>query len=158
MSRYKNIRALFSDIDGTLTDGRLYYGPSGEALKVFHVKDGDAIKRWMKSGRLFGVISARKSPIIEVRMNELGVQNVALGQGDKVSYMEEWLNTHNLDWNSLAYIGDDLNDIPVMKKCALAAAPSDAAAPVIQTAAFHCTTPGGLGALREFVDNLLENV
>ncbi len=153
----QKIEVLFSDIDGTLTDGRLYYGKNGEELKVFHVKDGEGIKRWMNHGLIFGVTSARQSKIIEVRMKELGVEHVALNRGDKVSFLEEWLSANGQSWESLAYIGDDLNDMPVIEKCGLSAAPHDAANEVLNAVDYRCHRNGGTGAVREWIDYLLKN-
>ena len=150
------IKVIFSDIDGTLTDGRLYYGPGGEALKVFHVKDGLAIKRWMNSGRRFGVISARSSEINRVRMRELGVEDIILGSEEKQVLLDEWLKREGYSWEELGYIGDDLNDLPVIRRAGASAAPFDAAKEVVEAVGFHCISPGGQGAFREWVDFLLD--
>jgi 3-deoxy-D-manno-octulosonate 8-phosphate phosphatase (KDO 8-P phosphatase) len=153
----KPIKVLFSDIDGTLTDGRLYYGPNGEALKVFHVKDGAGIKNWMSKKYDFGVISARSSEIISVRMKELNVSHVITGAVDKKSTMENWLKLHGYDWKDLGYIGDDTNDLPIIELAGFTAAPADAVSTVLQAVDYRCQTPGGKGALREFIDFLLDN-
>jgi len=152
----KNLKVLFSDIDGTLTDGRLYYGPGGEALKVFHVKDGAGIKNWMARGFDFGVISARSSGIIAVRMKELGVEHVITGAGDKKSILEKWLKDHNYTFENLAYIGDDINDVCILEIAGFSAAPADAVAEALAIVDYRCQTPGGLGAVRELVDFLLD--
>lgn len=152
------IKVIFSDIDGTLTDGRLYYGPDGEALKVFHVKDGLAIKRWMKSGGRFGVISARSSEINHIRMKELGVSEVILGTEEKQVLLDKWLQENGFSWENLGYIGDDLNDLPVLERAGFSAAPADAAPEVLEVANYCCRASGGQGAFREWVDFLLDQV
>ncbi|MDH4201177.1 MAG: hypothetical protein OEV66_12505 [Spirochaetia bacterium] len=151
------IKVLFSDIDGTMTDGQLYYGEHGEALKVFNVKDGAGIKRWISAGNEFGVISARSSQIIITRMNELGVKHVITGAADKNLAMNLWLSENQYSWENLAYIGDDMNDLMVISKAAVSAAPSDAAALIISSVQYHCMNSGGRGALREFIDFLLDS-
>jgi 3-deoxy-D-manno-octulosonate 8-phosphate phosphatase (KDO 8-P phosphatase) len=151
------IKALFSDIDGTLTDGQLYYDAKGESIKVFNVKDGAAIKYWMGKGLYFGVISARSSEIINTRMKELGVTDIFTGSKDKHKALEEWLESKNLSWENLAYIGDDKNDISAMQSAIVSAAPADADSEVLQLVEYRCTLPGGRGAVREFIDFLLDN-
>ncbi|MDH4262959.1 MAG: HAD-IIIA family hydrolase [Spirochaetia bacterium] len=153
----KTLKVLFSDIDGTLTDGRLYYGINGEVMKTFHVKDGAGIKNWMSKGFEFGVISARSSEIISVRMKELNVTEIITGAGNKESILEDWLKLHGYTWENLCYIGDDINDLPVIKRAGFSAAPADAISVVLQAVNFCCETPGGMGAVREFIDFLLDD-
>lgn len=151
------IKVIFSDIDGTLTDGQLYYGPDGESIKVYNVKDGAGIKLWMAKGLEFGVITARSSAINAVRMGELGVKHVIIGAEDKSAILENWLSEHSLLWKNIAYIGDDINDIGVIEKAAISAAPADAHPKVVKKVAYCCKKGGGKGALREFIDFLLED-
>jgi len=151
------IKVIFSDVDGTLTDGRLYYTEAGETMKVFHVKDGHGIKAWQAKKNTFGVITARNSPVITTRMKELGVENILTGSKDKRTEIENWLKTAGLEWKHLAYIGDDLNDLPLLEAAGFSAAPSDAALDILEKVDYVCDSEGGHGAVREFIDFLLEN-
>ena len=159
ISNIKNIKVLFTDVDGTLTDGRLYYTESGETTKVFHVKDGQGIKTWMRAGKKLVVISGRSSPIINTRMQEMSVNNndIILKCDDKIKAIEQWMSKNSLSWDQAAYIGDDVNDLDAMVKAQICAAPADAIAEVYNAAAYKCKTNGGLGAVREFIDYLLKN-
>jgi 3-deoxy-D-manno-octulosonate 8-phosphate phosphatase (KDO 8-P phosphatase) len=156
--RIEKIKVLFSDIDGTLTDGRLYYGEQGEVLKVFNVKDGAGIKQWISAGFEFGVISARSSKIISVRMNELGVKHIITGVEDKKFALDTWLKQNNFTWENLAYIGDDLNDLAVLTCSGISAAPLNAVRSVFNQAQYQCVNAGGAAALREFIDFLLDSI
>jgi len=149
---YQNIEVIFSDVDGTLTDGRLYYSENGETLKVFHVKDGHGIKSWQKTGKKFCVITARSSNIVLKRMKELGVTEVKMGSTDKVADISEWLEKNGYSWDQVAYIGDDINDLGPMKKACFAAAPADAVSEVQKSVEYICKTSGGLGCVREMID------
>lgn len=151
------IKVLFSDVDGTLTDGQLFYNEQGEALKVFHVKDGAGIKRWISAGFEFGIISARSSKIISTRMQELGVKHIITGVEDKKSSLDTWLRNHHLTWENLAYIGDDINDSAVLSRSAISAAPADAVNSIALQVKYLCKNSGGRGALREFIDFLLDS-
>ena len=155
---HKQLKVLFSDVDGTLTDGNLLYGLQGEVLKIFHVKDGVGIKSWMNHGYDFGIISARSSEIVQTRMKELNVSHVLLGAENKEHIMNQWLRDHNYTWKNLAYIGDDVNDLPVLKLAGFSAAPADAITEVLQIVNYPCSTPGGKGAVREIIDFLLDSI
>jgi len=153
-----DIKVLFSDIDGTLTDGSLFYSSIGETIKVFHVKDGHGIKEWMKAGNIFGVISARGARATEIRMEELKVKNCFLNIPDKKKFLDQWLIDNKLEWSNLAYIGDDLNDMEVLKEAAISAIPADASDSIIkENIDYVCRNNGGKGAVREFIDFLLDN-
>ncbi|MES0490429.1 MAG: hypothetical protein ABUK01_10580 [Leptospirales bacterium] len=153
--KYQNIEVIFCDVDGTLTDGRLYYSENGETMKVFHVKDGHGIKNWQKMGKKFCVITARSSNIILKRMDELGVSEVKMGSKNKVADISKWLEKNEYTWNQVAYIGDDINDLGPMHKASFAAAPADAVRDVRESVEYVCNTPGGLGCVREMIDLLL---
>ncbi|MDH5721447.1 MAG: HAD-IIIA family hydrolase [Spirochaetia bacterium] len=154
--KFEDIKVLFSDIDGTLTDGRLYYSADGEALKVFHVKDGMGIKNWQKRGFIFGLLSARKSRAVIKRAEDLGIEHLGLGIENKIEWMQNWLKENNLQWENIAYIGDDLNDLEIMKNSAFSAAPFDAVEEVKNRANFVAKESGGLGAVREVIDYMLK--
>ena len=149
------IKALFTDVDGTLTDGRLYYGDDGEALKVFNVHDGKGMRLWVESGRLLGVISAKDGAPLRTRLKELAVEHFALKVEDKIGWMEKWLQEQGLQWEQLAYIGDDLNDLPLLQKAGFSACPADAVPAIREVVDFVCSKAGGQGAVRELVEKLL---
>jgi 3-deoxy-D-manno-octulosonate 8-phosphate phosphatase (KDO 8-P phosphatase) len=137
------------DVDGVLTDGRLHFGPRGEALKVFHARDGHGIKELGAAGISVAVISGRKSPMVAARCRELGVAHVFQGQQDKLAPFERLASELGIASSQCACIGDDVPDIPLMRKVGLAFAVGDAH-PLAKKAAHIVTElPGGYGAVRE---------
>jgi 3-deoxy-D-manno-octulosonate 8-phosphate phosphatase (KDO 8-P phosphatase) len=149
------IRLLVLDVDGVLTDGRLHFGPRGEALKLFHVRDGLGIQQVRQAGIEVAVISGRKSKMTEVRCRELGVEHVHQGAKDKVAVLEKLCVRLRIEPAECACVGDDLPDIPVMRKVALAFAVADAHSDARQAAHLITKLPGGHGAVREVCDYLL---
>ena len=149
------IRLLVLDVDGVLTDGRLYFGPNGEALKLFHVRDGLGIQQVAKAGIEVAVISGRKSRMVDVRCRELGVEHVHQGAKDKVAVLEKLCARLKIQPSECACVGDDLPDIPVMRKVALAFAVADAHTDARHAAHLITKLPGGHGAVREVCDYLL---
>ena len=151
------IRLLVLDVDGVMTDGRLYFGPRGEALKLFHVRDGLGIKQVARAGIEVAVISGRKSKMVAVRCRELGVQHVYQGVEDKVPEFERLCARLRIKPSACACLGDDLPDVPLMRQVALAFAVADAH-PAARHAAHRVTRlPGGYGAVREVCDYLLSH-
>jgi 3-deoxy-D-manno-octulosonate 8-phosphate phosphatase (KDO 8-P phosphatase) len=150
------IRLLILDVDGTLTDGRLYYGPRGEALKVFHVRDGAGIKHLNRSGIHIAVISGRSSKMVSVRCRELGVEHVVQGVEDKVAAFEKLRRKLKIEASESACVGDDAADVPLMKVVKLAFAVADAHKDAIRAAHVVTSLPGGQGAVREVCDYLLD--
>jgi len=150
------IRLLVLDVDGTLTDGRLYYGPRGEALKVFHVRDGAGIKHLNRCGIRVAVISGRSSKMVSVRCRELGVEHVVQGVEDKAAAFEKLRRKLKIDASESACVGDDTADVPLMKVVKLAFAVADAHKDAIRAAHVVTSLPGGKGAVREVCDYLLD--
>jgi 3-deoxy-D-manno-octulosonate 8-phosphate phosphatase (KDO 8-P phosphatase) len=149
------VRAAVFDVDGCLTDGRIYIGESGETVKAFSTLDGHGIKLLARAGITPVVITGRDSPAVRRRCADLGIVHALYGIHDKLAAAEQVLQTLGLDWHALAVIGDDWPDLPLMVRCALACAPAQAHAEV-QAVAHHVTAmPGGQGAAREFCDVLL---
>jgi 3-deoxy-D-manno-octulosonate 8-phosphate phosphatase (KDO 8-P phosphatase) len=149
------IRLLILDVDGVLTDGRLYFGPRGEALKVFHVRDGHGIKLLMGSGLEVAAISGRKSAALTVRMRELGVRRVVQGCSDKVAALRTLCKRLDLSPLQSACIVDDTPDLPLMSAVGFAAAVADAHPLVASAAHWISSVPGGRGAVRELCDAIL---
>jgi 3-deoxy-D-manno-octulosonate 8-phosphate phosphatase (KDO 8-P phosphatase) len=150
------IRLLILDVDGTMTDGRLYFGPRGEAFKVFHVRDGQGIKRLDAEGVRVAVISGRTSKMVSVRCRELGVEHVIQGAEDKVVAFERLRKRLKIEASESACVGDDAVDVPLMKVVKLAFAVADAHRDALRAAHVVTSLPGGQGAVREVCDYLLE--
>ena len=153
----KHIELLALDVDGVLTDGSLYYGSSGEAIKKFHVHDGAGIKAVLESGIRVAVISSRETAIVTNRMNELGVLNVLQGITDKLKALNNLIKNMGIKLNSVAYIGDDVADLSVMKNVGLAITVKDGQQKVKQNAHYCTAAKGGHGAVREVCNLLLMN-
>lgn len=150
------VRLLILDVDGTLTDGRLYYGPKGEALKVFHVRDGAGIQHLERAGVRVAVISGRSSKMVSVRCRELGIRHVVQGAEDKVAAFEKLRRKLQIEESQTACVGDDTADVPLMKVVKLAIAVADAHQEALQAAHVVTSLPGGQGAVREVCDYLLD--
>jgi 3-deoxy-D-manno-octulosonate 8-phosphate phosphatase (KDO 8-P phosphatase) len=151
----QNVRMAFFDVDGVLTDGGVYLSDRGEALKRFHILDGLGLKLLQRAGITPAVITGRDSAPLRARLAALGVTQVAYGTEDKAPAARKMLDALGLDWRQAAAIGDDWPDLPVLRRCAFAAAPANAHAEV-RAIAHHVTgASGGHGAAREFCDLLL---
>ena len=150
-----NIKLFVMDVDGTLTDGKIYMGSAGEMMKAFHVKDGYGIHNILPQlGVIPVILTGRKSEIVKERSRELGVVNVIQGSEDKVEDLRALLRQMSMDWNQVAYIGDDLNDLSVMRKVAWAACPCDAVDEIKEICQYVSTKEGGFGAVRDAIDHL----
>lgn len=149
------IKMLVMDVDGTLTDGKIYMGNDGEVFKAFDVKDGYAIAHLYEVGIIPVIITGRKSKIVEQRAKELNIEEVHQGVDNKVEKLEEIANKYGLSLEEVAYIGDDLNDLDCMEICGLNGCPSDAVEEVAKVVDYVCKKSGGNGAVKEFIDYLL---
>lgn len=150
------VRLLVLDVDGVLTDGRLYYGMRGEALKVFHVRDGLGLKLLGAAGITAAVISGRRSGMTARRCRELGVRHLFQGIEDKLAAFHRLRSRLGISPGECACVGDDVPDVPLMREVGLSFAVADAH-PQAQRAAHVITRlPGGNGAVREICDYLLE--
>ena len=151
----QGVQVAFFDVDGVLTDGGLYLSDNGESLKRFHILDGLGIKLLQLAGITPAVITGRDCAALRTRLAALGVTHVHYGTEDKAPAAARTLAALGLDWGRAAAIGDDWPDLPVLRRCAFAAAPANAHAEV-KAVAHHVTrAPGGHGAAREFCDLLL---
>jgi 3-deoxy-D-manno-octulosonate 8-phosphate phosphatase (KDO 8-P phosphatase) len=149
------ISLVVLDVDGVLTDGRLWYGPDGEAFKAFNVRDGHGIKSLVAAGVGVAVISGRRSAAVTARMRELGVADVAQGVNDKSRALAELLERNAVEPRRVACLVDDTPDLGLMAAVGMPAAVADAH-PEVLAAAKHVTrAAGGHGAVREFCDFLL---
>lgn len=151
-----SIKLLVMDVDGTLTDGKIYLGNDGEELKAFNVKDGYRIISLEKYGIISAIITGKKSKIVENRAKALRINEIHQGIMDKAAILKEITEKYNIGLSETAYIGDDENDLDCMALCGLSAAPSDAVDTVIKKVDFVCKNIGGNGAVREFIDYIIE--
>jgi len=154
--RAQDIRLLILDVDGVLTDGRLYFDAQGEALKVFHVRDGHGIKMAQRAGIEVAFLSGRRSDAAFHRAKELGVSRFFEGLRDKRATLKEIKAALELHPSQVAVVGDDLVDLPIMLRAGLAVAVADAVPEVLVAAHWVTTNPGGRGAVREVCDLLLK--
>jgi 3-deoxy-D-manno-octulosonate 8-phosphate phosphatase (KDO 8-P phosphatase) len=151
----RGIRALLVDVDGVLTDGTLHFDGDGRELKAFHVHDGAGIVYWQRTGHLTGFISGRDSRVVRERALELKVAEVFLGPRPKIESYEEILSRHGLRDAEVCYVGDDLLDLSVLRRCGLPVT-VPAGRPEVKAACRWVTTAeGGRGAVREVVERLL---
>lgn len=154
--RIRKIKLLLMDCDGVLTDGRLYYAESGEQMKVFNVRDGQGIVSWHKAGFRSGIVSGRDAKkILEARATELGMHYVKARSHDKAKDFLDILQDAKVTSDEVAYIGDDIGDICLLKKVGLPIAVADAVLEVLPYTVFKTEAKGGFGAVREVTDLLL---
>mgnify|MGYP001305617899 CR=1 FL=1 len=153
--RARRIKLLIMDCDGVLTDGRIYFGPTGEELKVFHVRDGQGLVEFHKAGFRSGIISGRNSPIVELRAKQLGVEFIFQGRKEKVSAFHELIAAAGVTAEETAFIGDDTPDAEVFPYVGLAVAIADAHEAVKAAAHYVAKADGGRGAVRELIDLIL---
>lgn len=151
----QGIQLAFFDIDGVLTDGGLLFTDEGETIKRFNILDGLGLKLLQRAGITPAVVTGRDSAPLRKRLQALGVTNVHYGTEDKRPAAESVLAQLGLDWSQAAAIGDDWPDLPVLRRCAFAAAPANAHAEVRAAARYVTQAAGGHGAAREFCDVLL---
>jgi 3-deoxy-D-manno-octulosonate 8-phosphate phosphatase (KDO 8-P phosphatase) len=151
----RRVKLLVLDVDGVLTDGRLFYGPKGEHLKVFHVRDGHGIKRVSGAGITVAIISGRKSAAVLRRARGLGIKHVYQGVDDKLAALRKLAKSLKIPLDQCACVGDDTPDAPILDACGLGVAVADAHADALAAADLETTRPGGLGAVREVCDWLM---
>jgi len=155
LARAAKIRLAVFDVDGTLTDGRLWYGEDGGETKVFHVHDGLGLKRLQANGVQVALITARISHPVALRAEELDIAHVYQGQGDKRACLRELLDALHLTAEQVAFVGDDLPDLPPMHIVGLAVAVANAHPWVAEAAHWQTAKGGGMGAAREVCDLIL---
>ncbi len=153
----QTLRLILLDVDGVLTDGRIGLFPGGEEIKFFSVHDGLAIRLAQKAGWEVGFLSGRTSEEVMVRARELGIEIVVQGSRDKVEDFEKILKARKLQASEVAYMGDDLPDLPLLKRVGFSVAPGNAVEAVKSAVHYVTREKGGYGAVRELVDLLLKN-
>lgn len=155
-AKARAIKLLICDVDGVMTDGGLFFGDNGLEYKAFHSRDGLGIKMLQRSGIPLAVITARTSEVVKHRMKNLNIDLVFQGQLDKVHAFEELCQTQKLTPEQIAYVGDDLVDMPVMKKVGLSIAVADAHERVKHHADWITQHGGGHGAVRDVCELLMK--
>ncbi len=155
-AKASRVTMLILDVDGVMTDGSLYYSAEGEAIKMFNVKDGAAIKWLQRAGIEIAVITGRHSPQTQARADELGIKTVIQGAFKKLPVFLEFLKNSGVPAQQVAYIGDDYHDLPLLKRVGLSMAPADAIDEVKKIVDWIASVPGGRGAVREAAELILK--
>ncbi len=157
IERARRIKMILMDVDGTLTDGTLTLLPDGEELKSYHVRDGMGILMAHLAGFQTGIITGKTSKALEFRAARLHIQELHQGVLDKAKVFQVILNKYSLEAEEVAYIGDDLGDLPVLARVGLAAAVADSHPRVLEHSHFLCQNKGGKGAVREFLEFIFQS-
>ncbi len=158
--RYKkSIKMLILDVDGVMTDGGMYYTEKGDDLKRFHTKDGMGIKTLCKNGFPVGIISASfSSELVVRRAKALGMKHIYVGKREKLEVLNDWCKELNISTSDVAYIGDDVNDLRIMKAVGVSACPKDAVSIVKSNADIILNRKGGKACVREFIDLYIQEI
>ena len=155
-AKIEKIRMVLFDVDGVLTAGEIIFDDNGVESKVFNAQDGVGIKYLIRCGLKTGIITGRTSKAVEFRANELGIVDVYQKALDKVLVLEKILQAHSLSAEEICYVGDDLADIPVLRRVGLAVAVENARDEVKEFAHYVTRIPGGKGAAREVAELILK--
>jgi len=153
----KKIRLLLLDVDGVLTDGQLYYSEDGYETKAFNIQDGLGIKLLQRNGIEVGIITGRSSKLLARRADELGIELVIQGREDKLAALNELLKIHNYQLDEIAYAGDDLPDLAIIRRAGLGIAVANACHLVAKHADWQTSSSGGQGAVREIAEFILDS-
>lgn len=153
--KLSKIKLLISDVDGTLTDGAMYYGEHGEAIKRFAATDGMGITMLHRAGIKTGIVTSVNSKISEARAKKLQMEYIKLDRFDKDKALEEIAESAGVDTSEIAFIGDDINDISALKIAGFSACPADAVNDVKAVCDYVCIADGGYGAVRELAEMIL---
>ena len=156
IQKAKAIRLLIFDVDGVLTDGSLFLGDDGQEYKAFNSRDGHGMKMLQASGIDIAIITGRESKVVTVRMQSLGIRHVHQGAHDKLAVYDELRAHIGLEHDQIAYVGDDVVDLPVMRKTGLAIAVQDAHPLLLKHAHWQTPSVGGRGAGRDVCEMLMQ--
>jgi len=156
LARARRVRLVIFDVDGVLTDGRLWYTPQGDELKAFHAFDGHGVKLLRMAGLDTGIISGRDSPAVAKRAKDLGIEHVMQGIENKHAAFDRMLRRAKVKRAATAYMGDDVVDLPVLMRCGFACAPHEAPEDVRRRAHYIASADAGHGAAREVCEFILE--
>ncbi len=156
-AKAKKIKLLLLDVDGVLTDGTIILDNQGNELKAFHVRDGHGIKLAQRAGIAVGIITGRKSEVVNIRARELGIQEVHQGAHEKILAYESILAKFGMDDSEVAYMGDDIVDVEILKRVGVAAGVADADPAIRPHVDLITKSEGGRGAVREFINFILKS-
>ncbi len=156
LERARRIRLVLTDIDGVLTNGGVYYSARGEEMKRYNIRDGMGMVRLRERGIEVGIVTRERTPIVAKRAEKLNIELLYEGATDKIRTLEHILERTGFGATEIAFIGDDVNDLEVLRAVGLSAAPSDALPIVLNAVHYVCSLRGGAGAFREFADLVLD--
>lgn len=156
VEKVKRVKILLLDVDGVLTDGSIIYDTDGRELKSFNVKDGHGIKLLMRAGVKVGIITSRESEVVSMRARDLGIEIVHQRAIDKAKALDEIVKEEGVSEEALAFVGDDLVDLPVLRRVGFSVAVADAIPEVKESADYVTHTRGGYGAVREVCELILK--
>jgi len=151
----QGIRLLILDVDGVMTDGSIIMDHAGNELKAFNVRDGHGIKMLQRAGIEIGIITGRSSSVVAARASDLGIQHVIQGALDKSAALDAMMDKVGIAASDCAFMGDDVIDLPPMRRCRLAFAPKDAHPSVLRSVDWVAGLPGGRGAVRQAAEGLI---
>lgn len=151
----KKIRLFATDVDGVLTDGGMYYSDSGEQTKKFNVWDGLGLALLKKAGIVTALITMDQTQLVSLRAAKLGISEIHQGVWDKLSVLKALSSKYGIGFEDIAYMGDDVNDLPALQAVGFSAAPANGREPVRKTVQYVCKARGGEGAVREVADLIL---
>ncbi|MBR1934734.1 MAG: HAD hydrolase family protein [Muribaculaceae bacterium] len=152
---FKKIRGIVFDVDGVLSPATIPLGPDGIPQRMVNIKDGYALQHAVKKGLKLAILSGAKTEAVDRRFRGLGIEDVFLGASLKLPVFEQWLEATGLDADEVAFVGDDIPDIPVMRRVGLAVAPADAAPEVKTIAGYISPCDGGYGVARDLLEKVL---
>lgn len=155
--RAQQVKMIVLDVDGVLTNGLMYFDRTGESLKAFHVHDGLGISLAHSAGLQTAIITGRTSEMVRLRASELKIGDLYQGTLTKITAMEQLITKYTLDLSQICYVGDDLNDLPLLQRVGLACAVADAVDEVKAVSHFTTSLPGGAGAVRQVIEMILKS-
>ncbi len=155
-NRAKKVRIVIFDVDGVLTDGSLFIGDDGQEYKAFNSRDGHGMVMLQHTGIKLAIITGRTSEVVRIRMEGLGIEHVYQGRRDKLPAYEDLKQTLGVDDEAIAYVGDDIVDLPIMRRAGLPIAVADAHPLVLEHAVWHTSSPGGRGAGRDVCEMIMD--
>ena len=152
----KDVKAFVFDIDGVLTDGNIMVMENGQMVRTMSTRDGYALQHAVKNGYTIGIISGGKSEPTRDRLKKLGIHDVYLGINDKLDSLKEFMHIHNLKYENILYMGDDMPDYEVMQKCGIPCCPKDAAQEIKDLSVYISDKKGGDGCVRDVIEQVMK--
>lgn len=156
-TKLQKIRMILSDVDGCMTDGALIFDEQGNEIKAFHARDGLGISIWRRKGGLMGFVTRRCTPVVQKRAEELKIHELCQGVTNKLKMLDDICKKYELKPEQIAYVGDDLVDLAIMKAVGVSACPADSVPEILAAADYVCKTVGGRGAVREVIEQILKS-